>query len=94
MRLDNRAELCAALGLDSSERLTDPQLVLAVHRGSRSDCADRLEGDFAFAIHDPATRKTFCTRDALGVRPFFYYASHDLFAFVSTVFPSPFVETG
>ena len=89
IRLDNRAELCAALRLEDRAELTDPQIVLAAHRAWGEECADRLEGDFAFAIHDPATRTTFCARDAAGAKPFFYHCSDALFVCASTaaIFP-------
>jgi asparagine synthase (glutamine-hydrolysing) len=89
VRLDNRAALCAQLGLELRESLTDPQLILAAHRAWGETCPDWLEGDFSFLIHDPEQHTAFCARDALGVRPFFYHVSRDLFVFASTaaVFP-------
>lgn len=84
IRLDNRAELCEQLGLELRERLTDPQLVLAAHRAWGEVCPDRLEGDFSFLIYDPERHMAFCARDALGVRPFFYHISRELFVFAST----------
>ena len=90
VRLDNRAELCAQLGLELCESLTDPQLILAAHRAWGETCPDRLEGDFSFVVYDPARHTAFCSRDALGVRPFFYHLSRELFVFASTaaVFPA------
>lgn len=84
VRLDNRAELCAQLGLALREELTDPQLILAAHRTWGEACPDRLEGDFSFVVYDPARHAAFCARDALGIRPFFYHASSELFVFAST----------
>jgi asparagine synthase (glutamine-hydrolysing) len=90
VRLDNRADLCAQMGFELRENLTDPQLVLAAHRAWGETCADRLAGDFSFLIYDPGRHTAFCARDALGVRPFFYHVSRDLFVFASTaaVFPA------
>lgn len=89
IRLDNRSELCRSLGLEERETLTDGLLVLAAHRTWGRDAAPKLEGEFAFAIHDPASQSTWCVRDIMGTRPFFYYATQHLFAFASTaaVFP-------
>ncbi|WP_186456827.1 asparagine synthase-related protein [Sphingomonas suaedae] len=84
IRLDNRAELCVQLGLELRADLTDPQLVLAAHRAWGEVCPDRIEGDFSFLIYDPARHTAFCARDALGVRPFFYHLSRELFVFAST----------
>ena len=89
IRLDNRPELLALLGRERGPQLDDAALVLAAHRAWGDGCAQRLEGDFAFAIHDPARDNVFCARDALGVKPFFYHLSPDFFLFASTaaVFP-------
>lgn len=90
VRLDNRAELCALLGLALREELTDPQIILAAHRAWGETCPDRLEGDFSFVVYDPERHTAFCARDALGVRPFFYHVGRELFVFASTaaVFPA------
>ncbi|UIP06156.1 asparagine synthase-related protein [Erythrobacter sp. SDW2] len=89
IRLDNRSELCRSLGLEERETLTDGLLVLAAHRQWGRDAAPQLQGEFGFAIHDPASQSTWCVRDIMGTRPFFYYATPRLFAFASTaaVFP-------
>ncbi|GAB5348634.1 asparagine synthase-related protein [Alteriqipengyuania sp. 357] len=89
IRLDNRAELLALLGRENGPPLDDAALVLAAHRGWGEACAGQLEGDFAFAIYDPARDSVFCARDALGIKPFFYHLSRDLFVFASSaaVFP-------
>ncbi|WP_374405292.1 asparagine synthase-related protein [Pelagerythrobacter sp.] len=90
LRLENRAELLVSLGVGSPEAPDDAQLVLAAHRQWGEGCADRLHGDFAFAIYDPARHAVFCARDALGVKPFFYHLGPDLFVFAGTaaVFPA------
>src|SRR5215207_728845 len=62
VRLDNRAELCAALGLIEAGQ-PDPVLILAAYQRWGEDCAGRLLGDFAFAIWDEAERTLFCARD-------------------------------
>ncbi|MCF2872355.1 asparagine synthase-related protein [Octadecabacter sp. G9-8] len=89
-RLDNRAQLCSALGLTDSDTLTDPQIILAGFDMWDDACADRFEGDFSFVIYDPQTSRTFCARDSIGARPFFYYVDADVFVCAST----PVVFTG
>jgi asparagine synthase (glutamine-hydrolysing) len=84
VRLDNRAELSAALGV-ADTTLPDPALILAAYQRWGEDCTERLLGDFAFAIWDEAERTLFCARDYFGVRPFFYYHSPSLFAFASSL---------
>ena len=49
------------------------------------NCVKHLTGDFAFAIWDERSRRLFCARDHLGVKPFFYtYVAGD-FKFSSTL---------
>ena len=73
-RLDNRDELCSAFGLRPSEReaIDDAELVLRAFKRWGRDCADRLLGDFAFAVYDERKRELFLARDPVGVRPLYY----------------------
>jgi asparagine synthase (glutamine-hydrolysing) len=86
-RIDNRDELIHVLSLDSSppEKITDSQLILAAYQQWGEDCPDRLLGDFAFAIWDGCKQELFCARDHFGIKPFYYYASQQTFAFASEV---------
>ena len=84
-RLDNRQDLCIALGLEPCETLTDPQIILAAHRAWGADCAVKLEGDFSFVIYDPAHHHVFCARDTFGARSLFYYLTNEVFI-ASTTF--------
>lgn len=85
VRLDNRDALCAALKLEDRPTLTDPQLILAAHRQWGQECAARLEGDFSFVIYDPTRHETYCARDSIGAKPFFYYLSDGLFIAATSV---------
>jgi asparagine synthase (glutamine-hydrolysing) len=87
VRLDNRDELCVALKLENRPTLTDPQIILAAHRQWGTHCAKRLEGDFSFIIYDPARHETYCARDSIGVKPFFYYLTETLFMAATSVAP-------
>lgn len=75
VRLDNRAELCAALAIGPDERqaLDDAGLVLRAYGQWGTTCAEHLLGDFAFALWDEAAGRLFCARDFVGVRPFYYH---------------------
>lgn len=86
-RLDNRAELAASLGLSASAQgqVGDGELILCAYGRWGERCAERLLGDFAFAVWDARGRVLFCARDHFGVRPFYYYRSPDLFAFASEI---------
>ncbi|HKO15608.1 MAG TPA: lasso peptide isopeptide bond-forming cyclase [Gemmatimonadaceae bacterium] len=82
-RIDNREELAAALGLGRLSELTDAALIIGAYERWGRECARRLVGDFAFALWDGRSRSLFCARDAMGVKPFYYYRSARLFAFAS-----------
>ena len=84
-RLDNRPELLRELDiLRPADEVGDGELLHAAWQRWGSDCADRLLGDFAFAIWNPSQQSLFCARDIMGVRPFyFHHAPGRLFAFAS-----------
>ncbi|WP_299486437.1 lasso peptide isopeptide bond-forming cyclase [Acaryochloris sp. IP29b_bin.137] len=93
-RIDNRADLIAQLGLKShpSDVITDSALILAAYERWGEHCPEFLLGDFAFALWDAPQQRLFCARDHFGVKPFFYFASEQLFAFASEIkalFPVP-----
>jgi asparagine synthase (glutamine-hydrolysing) len=83
-RLDNRAEVCAALGRPDDGQ-PDAALILAAYERWGETCPERLLGDFAFAIWDGTEHKLFCARDILGGRPFFYFGAPGLFVFASAL---------
>jgi len=74
IRLDNRPELGAALGLTPEQinATSDAQLLLLSYRRWGIDCLPRLLGDFAFVLWDGARRQLFAARDALGERGLCY----------------------
>ena len=86
-RIDNREELRDQLGLtnDGSEGMIDSRLILAAYEKWGEDCVERLLGDFVFAIWDKRSRSLFCARDHFGVKPFYYYAAANLFAFATEI---------
>jgi asparagine synthase (glutamine-hydrolysing) len=86
IRLDNRSELQAALGLACDRAAgepTDPELVLAAYRRWGERCAEHLTGAFAFAVWDGRRRLVACARDPFGTTPFYHYLSPTTFAFAS-----------
>ncbi len=85
VRLDNREDLIAALGLDAlpGVPLTDGALLAEAYLRWGEACPERLRGDFAFALWDPRHRRFFAARDHFGVKPFYYVAEPRRFAFAT-----------
>ena len=78
-----RAELT---GLGHAFRsTTDTEVILAAYRQWGEDCVHRFEGMWAFAIWEPARRRLFCSRDRLGIKPFYYALTPAGFAFASEI---------
>lgn len=85
VRLDNRDELLAALGLTDRAALTgDAGLILAAYLAWGEACPARFLGDFAFAIWDPRHRTLFCARDHFGMRPLYYHHTPGRFLVFAT----------
>ena len=74
-RIDARADLIASLESDSPRELSrapDVELILRAYLRWGEGCVEHLLGDFAFAIWDGRSRRLFCARDHMGVKPFYY----------------------
>jgi asparagine synthase (glutamine-hydrolysing) len=86
-RLDNRAELFSEI-VSKGLRLrddTDAELALRAYECWGFECPTKLLGDFAFAIWDRRERRLFAARDHMGIKPFFYHRSANLFVFGSEI---------
>src|SRR5450759_1885606 len=71
---------------------SDTEVVLRAYAAWGKDCVKRFRGMFAFAIWDARERALFFARDRFGVKPFYYAATSDSFAFASEV--RALLETG
>lgn len=68
--LYDRDEVAAALGDETDS--PDPALILLAYRRWGTACVERLDGDFAFVLHDADRNVVVCARDALGSHPLCY----------------------
>jgi asparagine synthase (glutamine-hydrolysing) len=72
-RLDNRGELLSLLGLAKTNvDIDDASLIAHTYARWGESCAERLLGDFTFALWDKRRRQLICGRDHVGVKPFYY----------------------
>ena len=64
---------------------SDSEVLLQAYREWGPDCLARLNGMFAFAIWDRATRQLFLARDRYGIKPLYWWSDGQRFAFASEV---------
>ena len=78
-RLDNPAELRAAMDLpapdDAPDSRTDHATALILQAWLRwgQACVERIDGDFAFAVHDPREQLVYLARDRMGCCPLYVH---------------------
>lgn len=86
-RVDNRQELREAVEAAGAtvRHDTDPEIVLRAYECWGEYCAERILGDFAFAMWDGRACQIICARDPLGVRPFYYWADERTFVWGSEI---------
>lgn len=77
-RIDNRGEL-ASRGLTGSDR----EMILGAYERWGTGAVERIEGDFVFALWDPAARRLVCARDAVGVQTLYFRFDGRTFSFGS-----------
>lgn len=74
---------------------SDTEVLLNAYIEYGSDCLNRLNGQFVFAIWDNARRELFLARDRVGIRPLFYTWVNNTFIFgseIKTLFEYPEVK--
>lgn len=71
---------------------TDTEVVLNAYIQWGEKCVNRFNGMWSFVIYDREKKLLFGSRDRVGVKPFYYYHSDDVFCFSSE--QKALVETG
>ena len=64
---------------------SDTEVVLKSYLEFGTQCVERMNGIFAFAILDERFQTLFVARDRMGVKPLFYYLDHECFLFGSEI---------
>ena len=80
----NRADLCRQLA-GPPGHASDAELIARAYARWGDECAQHLEGDYAFALWDAARQLLFAARDPLGIRSFFYRWDGQSLAWASEV---------
>lgn len=65
----------------------DTEVLLKAYQEWGQAAVPKLNGMFAFAIHDKISNTLFCSRDRLGVKPFYYYWKDGMFEICSQLKP-------
>ena len=66
---------------------TDTEVLLYSFIEWGKKCLDKLNGMWAFAIHDCHKNEIFISRDRYGIKPLYYIKTSDFFAFASEIPP-------
>jgi len=64
---------------------SDTEVLLKAYSRWGERCLDELRGMFAFAIWDARNHRLFVARDAMGIKPLYYFSSDSHFLFASEV---------
>ena len=62
---------------------SDTEVILASYLERWTACVDHFNGFWAFALYDQTKQQLFCSRDRLGVKPFYYYSDGKQLVFSS-----------
>jgi asparagine synthase (glutamine-hydrolysing) len=63
----------------------DTETLLACHHRYGADAVHRLDGQFAYALHDRDTGELLLVRDRLGILPLYYHVDAERIAFASEI---------
>ncbi len=64
---------------------SDTEVLVQMYALYGADCLQYLNGQFAFCIWDKKKQEMFLARDRVGIRPLFYWAQQNAFAFCSEI---------
>jgi asparagine synthase (glutamine-hydrolysing) len=64
---------------------TDTEVVLNAYKCWGIDCVTRFNGMWSFCILDLREHKIFCSRDRMGIKPFYFISDQNCFAFASEI---------
>ncbi|MFH1140027.1 MAG: asparagine synthase (glutamine-hydrolyzing) [Pseudomonadota bacterium] len=63
----------------------DTEVIAAAYKEWGQDCQRRFNGMWALALFDAGKKTVFCSRDRMGVKPFYYFLNNRTFVFASEI---------
>lgn len=64
---------------------SDTEVILKAYLHWGENCVNYFNGMWAFALYDAKKNSLFCSRDRLGIKPFYYYDDGQNFIFASEI---------
>lgn len=64
---------------------SDSEVILHAYAEWGEECVEHFNGMWAFVIYDAARNVLFCSRDRMGIKPFYYYFDEKRFLFASEI---------
>ena len=64
---------------------TDTEVIIEAYAEWGTECLDRFNGMWAFALYDCLKRRLFCSRDRFGIKPFYFSFDGTAFVFGSEI---------
>ncbi|MBN2374632.1 asparagine synthase (glutamine-hydrolyzing) [bacterium] len=64
---------------------SDTEVILKAYEEWGDDCVRHFNGMWSFAVWDKNKKRLFCSRDRLGIKPFYYFYDGKVFVFASEI---------
>jgi len=64
---------------------SDTEVILHAYEEWKTGCVQKFNGMWAFALWDERQQRLFCSRDRLGIKPFYYAVADGSFLFASEI---------
>ena len=64
---------------------TDTEVILKAYQAWGENCLHQFNGMWSFAIWDNQEKTLFCSRDRIGIKPFYYLCNASFFIFASDI---------
>ena len=63
----------------------DTEVIINAYKEWGTECVNKFNGMWAFALYDNNKSRIFCSRDRFGIKPFYYYYDNEKLLFASEI---------